>query len=182
MEEDKVCKINSMKSAEHREKDNNANVIMDFFRVFVQTSSRKEYLDAVVKLIQELSGCSSVGIRMLDERGNIPYESYVGFSKEFWESENWLSVKKHQCVCIRVITGQIEPPDTSLITAGGSIQCDNMTKFLEGLSNEERSKYRGVCPAMGYPSVAVIPIHYRGSVIGIIHIAEKKEKNVLKKL
>ncbi len=55
--------------------------------LFVKKPTRKEYLDSVIELIQLWSGCRCVGVRVLDERDYIPYESYVGFSQEFWESE-----------------------------------------------------------------------------------------------
>ncbi|MEM4188588.1 MAG: PAS domain-containing protein, partial [Candidatus Hadarchaeum sp.] len=61
--------------------------------LFLRMSSRKEFLDRVVELLQDWSGCRCAGIRVVDRQGNIPYDSYRGFSREFWESENFLSIK-----------------------------------------------------------------------------------------
>jgi hypothetical protein len=72
-------------------------------KLFAQKTTRKTYLDSLTILIQDWIQCRSIGIRLLNEGGYIPYESYVGFSKEFWESENWLSIKNTQCACIRVV-------------------------------------------------------------------------------
>jgi PAS domain S-box-containing protein len=55
-------------------------------------TSKVPLLEEFVKEIQEFTDCEAVGIRILDESGNIPYEAYAGFSKEFYELENSLSV------------------------------------------------------------------------------------------
>jgi diguanylate cyclase (GGDEF)-like protein/PAS domain S-box-containing protein len=168
-----ILDITDRKEIEERTK-----VINTLLRLFAQTSSRKEYLDAVVELIRSWSGCRCVGIRMLNEYGNIPYESYVGFSQKFWESENYLSVKQDQCVCIRVILGKPDPQDASAMTPSGSFRCDNTIKFVAELSEEERSRFRGVCPRSGFASLAVTPISYHEIILGAIHLADEREGKV----
>jgi PAS domain S-box-containing protein len=143
--------------------------------LFSKKPSRKEYLDSVVDLIQNWSGCRCVGIRVLNKQGDIPYESYVGFSREFWESENWLSVQRDQCVCIRVVTGKSDPQDISVITPGGSFCCGNTIEFVNHLSDEEKSRYRGLCIKNGFLSVTIIPIRYLDKIVGAIHLADKRE-------
>ena len=116
--------ITERKQAEEKLKATNA-----LLSLFSQKPSRKEYLDAVVDLIHSWSGCRCVGIRILDDKGYIPYESYVGFSREFWESENRLSIEHDQCVCMRVVTGNPDPQDASVMTPGGSFHCDDTGRF-----------------------------------------------------
>ncbi|MEW6053176.1 MAG: PAS domain S-box protein [Nitrospirota bacterium] len=158
------------KGSENQVRSTNA-----LLKLFTRKSSRKEYLDSVVELIHSWSGCCCVGIRILDIYGKIPYESYVGFSKEFWESENWLSVRDHQCACIRVILGKPELQDISAMTPFGSFRSDNTMKFVGELPEEEQARFRGVCVLNGFTSVAVIPIRYQEQILGAIHIADKKE-------
>jgi PAS domain S-box-containing protein len=146
--------------------------------LFVRTPSRKEYLDAALELIQNWSGCRCAGIRVLDRQGHIPYESYSGFSREFWESENFLSVKNNQCVCIRVITGEMDPQDAPVVTPAGSFCCGNTIRFIQQLSEEEKKRYRGVCVENGFLSVAVIPICYGERILGAIHLADETENKV----
>src|SRR3989338_2251753 len=62
-------------------------------RLAARKDNLKEYLDAALKLIKNWSDCQAAGIRLLNEEGKIPYASHIGFSKEFWERENWLSIK-----------------------------------------------------------------------------------------
>ena len=42
--------------------------------------------------IQALFECECVGIRLLDEQGNIPYEVYQGFPEEFYDKESPLTI------------------------------------------------------------------------------------------
>lgn len=145
-------------------------------KLFGKTSCRNEYLEKVVKLIRSLSRCRCAGIRVLDEEGNIPYESYIGFSREFWEAENWLSVVSDQCACIRVMTQRPEPEDRKVMTKSGSLRLDNSLNFVTGLTEKGKEKFRGTCVKNGFLSIAVIPIRYKGKVIAGIHLADEKEK------
>jgi PAS domain S-box-containing protein len=165
--------VTELNEIERRTRATNA-----LLNLFVKKSSRKEYLDGVLELIQGWCGCRCAGIRVLGQQGNIPYESYSGFSREFWESENFLSVKNDQCVCIRVITGEIDTQDAPVITPAGSFCCANTVKFIRQLSEEEKKRYRGVCVENGYLSVAVIPISYGERILGAIHLADETENRV----
>ena len=91
----------SVRHISHKEKDYHIAIVRDiterretesrimlsnaFLKLFSRTFSHKEYLNSAVKLIKEWAGCRCVGIRLLDDRRNIPYESYTGFSKDFWK-------------------------------------------------------------------------------------------------
>ena len=147
-------------------------------KLLSRISSRKAYLDAVVKLVAKWSGCRCVGIRVLNEDRTIPYESYIGFSREFWESENWLSADRDQCVCIRVITGKSEIQDTAAMTPFGSFRCNDTLKFVSGLAEEQQSRFRGVCVRSGFASVAVIPVRYGDRIIAAVHLADERKGKV----
>jgi signal transduction histidine kinase/PAS domain-containing protein len=152
-----------------------SNAILD---LFAKKSLRKEYFDGARELIQHWSGCRCVGIRVLNEKYYIPYESYVGFGQEFWEAENLLSVKYDQCACIRVVTGNPDPQDRSVMTPAGSFRCENIFEFVGNLSEGEKARFRGTCIKNGFKSIAIIPIRYRDKVIGAIHLADEKEGKV----
>jgi signal transduction histidine kinase len=149
-----------------------------FLQEFVKKNSRGEYLDAVVNHLQRWIGCCCSGIRVLDEYGNIPYEAYVGFSREFWESESHLSLKRDQCACIRVIAGTPEHQDALVMTPAGSFHCENTVQFVAGLSEGEKEGYRGTCVRSGYLTVVIIPIRYRDEVLGALHLADTREKRI----
>ena len=164
--------------SEHEQAESFIRATNSLLKLYIKKSSRKEYLDSVVDLIRNWSGCRCVGIRVLDAYGNIPFESYVGYSHEFWESENWLSLNAHQCACTRVIQGKPQPQDLPAMTQGGSFRCDNTKKFFGALSEEKEEIFRGVCLQSGFTSLAVIPIRLKGAVIGAVHLADEKEGRV----
>lgn len=157
------------KSAETYIKASNA-----LLKLVTEKSSRKDYLDGVVRFIREWSGCRCIGIRVADQEGFIPYESYTGFTREFWEQENRLSLTKDDCACIRVIAGEPEPQDARCMTAGGSFLINDSVKLLGILSEEERTRFRGVCIRSGFLSIAVIPVRYEGRILGAIHLADER--------
>ena len=154
---------------------NNSRVTNDLLQLFPRKFSRKEYLDAAVILIREWSDCRQVGMRIADDEGNIPYESCAGYSSQFLMSESNLSLKQDHCVCTRVIAGMLEPHELGATTPNGSFYCINTSKFVEGLTEGQRTQYRGVCMKHGFLSLAVVPIRYRDRVIGAVHLADERE-------
>jgi len=160
---------------ERKQPENRIRATNALLSLFAKKPSRKEYLDAVLDLILQWSRCRCGGIRVLNDRRYIPYESYTGFSREFWESENWLSIAQDQCACVRIITGDPDPQDLSMVTSAGSFRCDNTLKFVGSLTEEERGRFRGGCIQNGFLSVAVIPIRYGERILGAIHLADERE-------
>ncbi|MDD5729972.1 MAG: PAS domain-containing protein, partial [Candidatus Omnitrophica bacterium] len=97
------------------------------------------------------------------------------FSDEFWRSENWLSLDRDQCACIRVIAGNPEPQDKKFITAGGSFCCQDTIEFVSGLNEQEKARFRGVCVETGFATVAIIPITHKNRITSAIHLADKRK-------
>jgi len=141
-------------------------------KLFSENSTRTEYLDKVIEQIRAWCDCACVGIRVLNDSGYIPYESYVGFSREFWESECFLSVAQDRCACTRVILGKPETQEFQCFTDGGSFYCNDTVALVNGLSEEDKKAYRGICIEHGYRSVAVIPVPDGGEIVGAVHIAD----------
>ena len=144
-------------------------------KLFIQETTRKKYLDAVVMLLQEWINCHCTGIRVLNEVRDITYESYGGFCQEFWESENSLCVKNNQYVRTKVIIENPELQDAIRMTNAGSFYCNNTIKFVSEMSAQEQSRFRGKCGELGFKSVAIIPIRYHDRALGVIHFADEKE-------
>jgi len=138
---------------------------------------REPVLREVVQEIRDFAGCEAVGIRVLDDHGNIPYEAYVGFRREFYEKESPLSVKTDRCMCINVIKGTTNPA-LPFYTPGGSFFMNGTTRFLATVSEREKGQTRNVCNEQGYESVALIPIRGDGNILGIIHVADARENRV----
>jgi PAS domain S-box-containing protein len=158
--------------------ETNLRVTNALHELFVKKTSRDEYLDSVVEQIREWSGCKCVGIRLTNGEGFIPFESWTGFSDEFLEQENMLSIETDACLCVRAVTQQKESQDIPLATPRGSFRSDNALEFINELSPKDRTLYRGNCIKHGFKSLAVIPIRYRDSILGAIHVADENANMV----
>jgi PAS domain S-box-containing protein len=163
---------------EHRQAEAAVHETNRLLKLFAVRSSKTDYLDTIVKLIREWSACECVGVRVLDADKTIPYGSYIGFTKEFWESENCLSLESDDCVCIRVVKGEFSAEDGEYITTCGSFHCGGTSEIPPRLTVEGKERYRGRCIEEGYESVTVVPIIYRGTTRGAIHLADRERSKV----
>lgn len=160
---------------ERREAAEKMRVTNDLLNLFIQKISRKDYLEAVIDLMRDWSGCCCLGIRILDEGGNVPYEAYAGFSEKFWKAENMLSLRHDACFCTRAVQGTPKSYEMSAVTRNGSYYFNNSVLFAEALPEEEKKHFRGTCISEGFLSLAVIPIRYHETVLGALHVADRRE-------
>ncbi len=168
--------VDSLTNEELRQEVEKKTEVTDaLLKLFTQKYSRKEYLDSVCTLIGEWSKMRHVGVRLTSTDDHIPFESCEGYNAEFLQEENTLSLKRDLCVCTRVITGSPAAPDLVAMTPNGSFFSDNSLEFIDGLSDEERSQYRGVCMRYGFKSLAVVPIRNQENPIGAIHLADERQ-------
>ena len=131
-------------------------------------------LDEFTVAIQAYSACEALGIRLLQPDGSIPYQSYRGFSRRFYERESPLILGNDQCMCIDVITGTT-PPDKPFFTAWGSFFTNASSRLLASVPPEQLGRTRNVCNAEGYESVALVPVRRGNHIAGLIHVADRRE-------
>jgi PAS domain S-box-containing protein len=160
---------------ERKRTEDRIRVTNELLKLYTRTFSKKEYLDAAIELIKGWSGCRHVGMRVPDANGNVTYESCTGFTPEFLESENVLSLKRDQCACTRVIMGAPEPRDLPSMTPNGSFYTNNAEKFFTESMSKGKGGYRTGCLRSGFLTIAVVPIRYRDRILGAIHAADERE-------
>lgn len=148
-----------------------------FLEIANRFSGMHPLLAAFMAEIKQLTGCEAVGVRILDDDGNIPYEAYDGFDPEFYELENSLSIETDECMCINVIRGDVNPK-LPFYTEGGSFYMNGTTRFLATVSEKEKGRTRNKCNEHGYESVALVPVRLGNQVVGLIHIADTREHMV----
>ena len=153
------------------------DLLIGILETLSQSRHMSEYLERLVEQIRGYSGCRCVGIRLLDVDGNIPYVSYVGFSREFYESESPLSVKSDKCMCINVIKENTNP-ELPFYTKGGSFLNNSTTKFLASVPEETKGSTRNVCNEHGYESVALVPMRHKEKILGLIHLADENDNKI----
>jgi PAS domain S-box-containing protein len=148
-----------------------------FLATFNRAIDIKTLLTNLVLDVKNVSGCSVSAIRLVDEKGNIPYRAHSGFADGFYELENALSLVSDQCMCINVIKGTVDPT-RPFYTSFGSFYMNATTSFLVSVPDNEKGTTRNACSAFGYESVALIPIKSGSKIIGLIHVADEHENMV----
>ena len=145
---------------------------------FLQIANRhKEMTSLLNEFIAEtkrMTDCSAIGIRILDDDGNIPYSAYVGFSRRFYESESPLSIKAEKCMCMKVIR-QTTDQKLPYFTEAGSFHTNSTTHMVATISEKKKKELRNVCNRLGYESVALVPIRTGDTIHGLIHIADPRK-------
>jgi PAS domain S-box-containing protein len=164
--------------ADRKQTERQTEATNNLLKRFVTESSRKQYLDSVVHLLGDWTQCRCVGIRLIDAKGYIPYESSIGFSENFLKRENMVALHSDVCACDRVIREAPQPQDAAAMTANGSFWCQNFKKFLDGLTEQQGSRFLQNCAKQGFLSIAVIPIRYGEKTIGVVHLADKQQGKV----
>ena len=163
---------------EKKQTEERQNATNSILELYARKTVRRDYLNAAVNVIREWSGCKSVGIRIKEDNGNIPYETCVGFEKDFIDLENDLHLDSDKCLCIRAILQEPNASDKELLTPGGSFYSNDSLAFVAKLTAEEVKDYRGQCMKSGFQSIGIIPIRYRDEVLGAIHIADTQKNMV----
>jgi len=144
-----------------------------FLEITNRHAELSRLLHEFVILVRNFTDCASVGVRILDEEGNIPYHACLGFSRHFYELASDKCVNSECCLCARVIRGDTDPA-LPFFTEGGSFYVNDATTFLETISDEQKAQVCTLCHEFGYESVALIPIWLGDRVLGLIHIADER--------
>ncbi len=153
------------------------DMLIGILEAMGQSRSINESLKRLVEHVRDYSGCCCVGIRLLDDRGNISYASYTGFSPEFYENATPLCMKSDKCMCADVVSGNaaLGPP---FYTDGGSFLINGMTRFLASVPEETEGQTWDVCSQYGYESVALVPLRHKDRIVGLIHLADHMENKI----
>jgi PAS domain S-box-containing protein len=148
-----------------------------FLEIANQNTEIMPLLNAFIFEMQKMVDCEAVGIRVLDDKGNIPYRSYTGFSKQFYDQESPLSIECDRCMCINVIKGTTDP-SLPFFTAMGSFHTNSTTRFLSEVNKAKIGPTRNTCNRFGFESMALIPLVLNDRILGLIHLADSR-KNII---
>ena len=140
-------------------------------------------LAQVCDVVSSASGCESVGIRW---RAGEEYPYYVtrGFGRDFVVIEGPLCARDSAgllmrlrdgapqlaCMCGAVIQGRVDR-ELPYITPRGSFWTNGTSDLLHNSPPSNDGFYtRNYCNAVGYESVALIPLRAEGRTLGILQL------------
>ena len=164
----------------------------EILTVLNSNDTLKAIIGRVIKLIQQYTRFSAVGIRLKDGQ-DYPYFDQNGFTKDFLITENSLIVKdsaggmcrdkegnvKLECTCGLVISGGKSP----VLNESGSFWTNNSYPLLEiPLDEDLRTNPRNKCIHAGFGSVALMPIQANEKIVGLLQLNEKETNAFTKDL
>ena len=153
-----------------------------------QPISLGDMLQQVIHTIRKSMGVDAVGIRMRN-KGDFPYYSQEGFSKDFLTKENSLLCPSSSgdfcrdvdgkpsldCTCGLVVSGRTDPSNP-LFTRGGSAWTNDSFQLLDLPADEDpRIRPRNECVHQGYASIALIPIRGDNEIVGLLQLNSRKK-------
>ncbi len=142
--------------------------------LFASGSSRKPYLKAAVKLLQDWCDCESVGVRLLEENGRLPYAAQIGFSRRFLRQERKLCLKTGDCACVRILTRRPRHGGSECSSIGGSLCCNDTGRCVTQLAADPKQVKEVACVEAGYQSLAHAPLRSRKQLLGSLHFADHR--------
>ena len=142
--------------------------------LFATRPTRKDYLNAVVKLLQDWCECRSVGIRLLDQQGRLPYAAHSGFSRAFLREESVLSLNRLDCACPRVLQGKLQPQDQLCWSVDGSFFCNETHRYVGPQAPAPVRCANLACLKAGYASIAQTAVRHHEELLGTLHLADRR--------
>ncbi|MEI7831799.1 MAG: PAS domain S-box protein [bacterium] len=147
-----------------------------------------ELIPTLVHMLREFTGFTAVGLRM-QQGEDFPYFTTEGFSDDFLASEKSLCCYDTagnicrddsgqavlECLCASVLRHHTWPELQDYFTSTGSFWVNNLPELVAKTPPADLPAHlRGVCPALGYHSVALIPLYSSGQTIGLLQLNDPR--------
>ena len=181
-----VAAIRDHSAMRQREDEREATIRV----LFAATSGNdlEGFIRDLTAVLQEWSGCESVGVRVQDG-SDFPYFATIGFPSRFVALENSLCATDStgellrdstgdpilECMCGNVIRGRVDPAKP-YFTAGGSFWTNSTSRLLATTNvRDGQTRSRNRCTGEGYESVALIPLRASGRTFGLLQFNDHRE-------
>jgi len=160
----------------------------DILKILNEPGDLNDSIQRVIAALKTWTGFDAVGIRLQDG-DDFPYSGQKGFPEDFLLTENSLFERAEdggvcrdqdgqvnlECTCGLVLSGRCDSAD-ALLTPGGSFWTNDSFPLLD-LPPGEDSRFhpRNQCMLLGYASVALVPIHNRDRIVGLIQFNDRRK-------
>ncbi len=157
-------------------------------QILNQPGDLNDLLRELAAMLKEGTGLDAVGIRL--QNGNqFPYAVQQGFACDFALEENDLLARdaagnplreaaggtRLRCTCGLVLSGNTDP-NRHLFTSGGSCWTNDAARLLDVAPGEDpRFQPRNRCIRDGYASLALVPIHSQGRIVGLLQFNDRRK-------
>jgi PAS domain S-box-containing protein len=173
---------------EHKLADDYRTMSVDIMQILNEPGDLSDAIQRIIATCKTRIGLDAVGLR-LQEGEDFPYYAQDGFSKEFLLKENTLLERGEEgglcrdkddrvsleCTCGLVISGKTEAAG-QLCTRGGSFWTNDSCQLIDLPGNQDpRLHPRKTCIHHGYASMALVPIRTKDSIVGLLHLCERRK-------
>ncbi|MGA2109772.1 MAG: PAS domain S-box protein, partial [Syntrophorhabdales bacterium] len=160
----------------------------EILQILNEAGDLQDTIQRVLTVLKTRIGFDAVGIRLQDG-DDFPYIAQEGFSQDFLLAENALIERaadggvcrdrdgkaRLEGTCGMVISGKTDPANP-LFTPRGSWWTNDSLALLDILPGEDpRFHPRNRCVHLGYASVALVPIRTRDSIVGLVHLNDRRK-------
>lgn len=147
------------------------DLLTGLLELLSKKQSNQQYLDSLVGCFCKYTGFKCAGLSFVQEQKWIPYEAYRGFSKEYWEGVRNLFVETANSLFLT----QLETEAGMLYQSQrGTIYWPDIQNFNGEASLFEDKSFQELCTKEGLRTVALIPLLYQESVLGILRLADSR--------
>jgi signal transduction histidine kinase/PAS domain-containing protein len=141
----------------------------------------------IVTALQRATSFCAVGLR-LKEGDDFPFVASVGYSNEFLQKENVLTIRlptgglcrnqdgsvSLECTCGLLLESKRIDPSNPLFSPGGSAWTNDASLISDVPADQDpRLHPRNRCIHVGFMSLALIPIRSGGETFGLLHLADR---------
>lgn len=163
---------------ENRKRDIRRQLLMAILETIAVFDDENTALGRILELLKEFTGSDAAGIRL--QKGNdFPYAKTLGFSDDFIRKESQLctcegsrDASALECLCGQLLSGS--ETDWLPLTSRGAICAGNINELAGKLGKQNLPfTVRNQCGAVGFKSIALIPLRFRNQPIGLIQLNDR---------
>jgi PAS domain S-box-containing protein len=151
-------------------------------------ANRQELVGLLLPFFQQFTKCQAVGLRLRQDN-DFPYCETRGFPQDFLAVEKSLGACHGQCapcsegtdnaalkcMCSDVLSGRFDAA-LPFFSTGGSFWVNSAAELSTAATATEQPKNScNLCNDSGYQSVALLPVQYQKTTIGLLHITDQEK-------
>jgi PAS domain S-box-containing protein len=188
VESSKVIQCNIRDITERKREEGYRELSREILQILSGSEDIQNCIQKVLTVLKQSTAVNAAGIRLQDG-DDFPYFVQEGFSEDFLQTENSLTVRNAdggvcrdgsgavslECTCGLVLCSKTDPSN-ALFTPGGSFWTNDSMPLLDIPDGEDpRLHPRNECIHQGYASVALIPIRTKDRNVGLIQLNARQK-------
>jgi len=148
-----------------------------FLEISHRHSALTPLLEDFMAEIKRFTGCAAVGIRIMEDRGDIPFRVFSGLDLPACDLKSSWGAESGHFMCLKVIQGRVDPR-MPFFTESGSFYSNHTSGLLATMSPTEKGKTCSLCNEFGFESVALVPVRLGPRIMGLLQAADPRQNLV----